>query len=133
MQPIVVPNPPLNFKTTSLSRRFFTSEEPESISIHSINMSIYYTFKSTKSNNQKTNITLGSWCQTFIRYNHFISRRLDLTPLNMLCFSTSMNDTCIETAIMKPTTNIKSLFVTAYFVKNQFLKFSSICCRFLQK
>lgn len=34
---------------------------------------------------------------------------------------------------MKPTTNIKSLFVTAYIVQNHFSKFSSICCRFLQK
>ena len=120
MQPIVVPNPPLSFKTTSLSKRFFTSEEPESISIHSINMSIYYTFKLTKSNNQNTKITVRNWCQTVIRYNHFISRRLDLTPLNMLCFATSINDPCIEKKITKPTANIKSLFVTAYFVKNNY-------------
>lgn len=36
-------------------------------------------------------ITLRRWCQTVIRHDHFISRRRNLTPFDVLRFTTAMN------------------------------------------
>ena len=42
-----------------------------------------------QSNRRQRLITVRSRCQRVIRHHYFIRRRLDLTPLNMLCFATA--------------------------------------------